>query len=357
MTSSLINKYRNYLPDIFKQDNIDIVTLGEGDTPLILLNNLTKYLNLEIKLYVKFEGLNPTGSFKDRGMTTAVTAAKSNNKIRSIVCASTGNTSASAAAYAARAGLRSVVLIPQGKIATGKLVQAIIAGSKIIQINDNFDAAMQLVKSFEDQGDILIVNSINPYRLEGQKTIAFEVIEQLGNQAPDYHCLPVGNAGNISAHWMGYKDFYQAKIIKHYPKMLGYQAEGASPFIVGHPVKNPETVATAIRIGNPQQWDKALLTSKESQGWFQSVTDQEILTMQKLLAQHEGVFCEPAAATSLAGLYKDYQNTRIKKNSTVVCTLTGNGLKDPDIILNNFDLANNIITIDPVLKDLMHHLH
>lgn len=343
----LITKYKQYLPDLFQQKETEIISLGEGNTQLLLLNNLVKYLNLDLEVYIKFEGTNPTGSFKDRGMTTAVTAAKANPMTKAVVCASTGNTSAAAAAYASRAGLKSIVLVPAGKIATGKLVQALVAGSNVVQINGNFDDAMSLVKSLEDEGEITIVNSINPYRLQGQKTIAFEVVEQLNNRAPDYHCLPVGNAGNITAHWMGYTEFFNKKIINTKPQMLGYQAAGAAPFLADRPIANPETVATAIRIGNPQSWLQAKNAAEESKGWFESVTDKEILTMQKLLAEQEGIFCEPASAASLAGLYKDYLNNKITKNSLVVCTLTGHGLKDPDIILNNINLEKSIINIEP----------
>ena len=353
MNKSLLSKYLAYLPELFSRNDTEIISLGEGGTPLIKLNNLPKKLNINLNIYIKFEGMNPTGSFKDRGMTAAITAANANNKVKAVICASTGNTSAAAAAYAARANLKAIVLIPSGQIARGKLVQAIVAGAQIIQIDGNFDAAMSLVKSLEDNGDIVTVNSINPYRLQGQKTIAYEVCEELNNTAPDYHCLPVGNAGNITAHWMGYNDYYNNKIIKARPKMLGYQAAGAAPFILGAPIDIPETIATAIRIGNPQSWDAAHKVVQESQGWFESVTDQEILTMQKDLATYEGIFCEPASAASLAGLNKDYKNLKIADNSTIVCTLTGHGLKDPDIILNNIDIAKQIVTIKPHLEELI----
>ena len=350
--TTLLAKYSKYLPEIFSYPNTKIISLGEGNTPLIKLENLCEILKLNLDLYVKFEGMNPTGSFKDRGMTAAVTAANADKKVKAVICASTGNTSAAAAAYAARAGIKAIVLIPSGMIARGKLVQAIVAGSRVIQINGNFDSAMQMVKSLEENGDIVTVNSINPYRLQGQKTIAFEVCEQLNNLAPDYHCLPVGNAGNITAHWMGYSDYFNHQIIAKKPVMLGYQAAGAAPFILGEPIDVPETIATAIRIGNPQSWDAAHNVVKESNGWFQSVTDQEILEMQKMLAIHEGIFCEPASAASLAGLYKDYSYKKIAKNSTVVCTLTGHGLKDPDIILNNINIEKEVITIQPTIEEL-----
>ncbi len=352
MKTCLLSKYLAYLPEIFKQENTRIISLGEGDTPLLKLSNLPAKLNIDLNIYIKFEGMNPTGSFKDRGMTAAITAAYLDENVKAVICASTGNTSAAAAAYAARANLKAIVLIPSGQIARGKLVQAIIAGSQIIQIDGNFDDAMRLVKSLEDNGDIVTVNSINPYRLQGQKTIAFEVCEQLNNCAPDYHCLPVGNAGNITAHWMGYSDYFNNQIIKSRPKMLGYQAAGAAPFILGKPIDTPQTIATAIRIGNPQQWGAAHNVVKESAGWFESVSDDEILDMQKMLATYEGIFCEPASAASLAGLYKDYNNQKIPENSTVVCTLTGHGLKDPDVILNNIDITKQIITIKPNLEEL-----
>jgi threonine synthase len=281
-----------------------------------------------VDIYVKFEGLNPTGSFKDRGMTMAVTKAVEEGS-RAIICASTGNTSASAAAYAARAGIACFVVIPDGKIALGKLAQAMIHGAVVIQIEGNFDAGMALVKNVANEAPVTIVNSINPYRLQGQKTAAFEIIEELGS-APDYHCLPVGNAGNITAHWMGYCEYANHGICNNRPVMVGYQAAGAAPFILGKMVDNPETVATAIRIGHPQSWDKAWQVQKESKGWFEKFSDEEILAAQKLLAQKEGVFCEPASAISLAGAMHDIKHGKIPEGSRVICTLTGHGLKDPD---------------------------
>jgi len=248
---------------------------------------------------------------------------------RAIICASTGNTSAAAAAYAARAGITCFVLIPEGKIALGKLAQAMIHGAVVIQIQGNFDAGMQLVKEVANEAPVTIVNSINPYRLQGQKTAAFEIIEELG-AAPDYHCLPVGNAGNITAHWMGYCEYADHGICNNRPVMVGYQAAGAAPFMVGHMVDNPETVATAIRIGHPQSWDKAWQVQKDSNGWFDKCTDEDILAAQKLLAQKEGIFCEPASATSLAGALHDIKKGKIPEGSRIVCTLTGHGLKDPD---------------------------
>jgi len=338
----LIDRYRSRLP---VNDNTCIVTLHEGNTPLIPLVNIPRLLGKDVQIYVKFEGLNPTGSFKDRGMTMAVTQAV-NEGSRAIICASTGNTSAAAAAYASRAGIKCFVLIPDGKIAQGKLAQAMIKGSVVIQILGNFDDGMRLVKEVGDAAPVTIVNSINPYRIHGQKTIAFEIIDALG-RAPDYHCLPVGNAGNITAHWLGYceyagipvfADSFQKeqgsynkdKVIDKTPIMCGYQASGAAPFLRGHPIDNPETVATAIRIGNPQSWEQAWTAQRDSRGWFDEFSDADILAAQKLLSEREGIFCEPASAVSLAGAMKDIISGKIPEGSLIVCTLTGHGLKDPD---------------------------
>ncbi|KAA3626356.1 MAG: threonine synthase [Proteobacteria bacterium] len=321
----LIDKYRERLP---VHDDTRIISLNEGNTPLLRLNNITRDLGRDVDIYVKYEGLNPTGSFKDRGMTMAVTRAVDEGS-RAIICASTGNTSAAAAAYAARAGITAFVLIPEGKIALGKLAQAMMHGALVLQIEGNFDDGMRLVKEVAGEAPVTIVNSINPYRLQGQKTAAFEIVEQLG-RAPDYHCLPVGNAGNISAYWMGYTEYFTDGLVTRRPTMCGYQAAGAAPFLRGHPVENPETVATAIRIGNPQSWDKAVNAQQESGGWFDEFSDEEILAAQKLLAQREGIFCEPASAISLAGALRDIQSGKIVAGSQVVCTLTGHGLKDPD---------------------------
>ena len=323
--TGLIERYRDRLP---VHDDTRIISRGEGNTPLIRLNNITRDLGDKVDIYVKYEGLNPTGSFKDRGMTMAVTKAVEEGS-RAIICASTGNTSAAAAAYAARAGIACFVLIPDGKIALGKLAQAMIHGAVVIQIQGNFDTGMQLVKDVAGTTPVTIVNSINPYRLQGQKTAAFEIIEELGG-APDYHCLPVGNAGNITAHWMGYCEYAEQGIVHHRPHMVGYQAAGSAPFIQGKMVDNPETIATAIRIGHPQSWDKAWVVQKDSQGWFDACSDDEILAAQKLLAEKEGIFCEPASAISLAGALRDVQTGKIPAGSRIVCTLTGHGLKDPD---------------------------
>jgi len=323
--TGLIDRYRDHLP---VHDDTRVISLGEGNTPLIRLHNIPRALGHDVDIYVKYEGLNPTGSFKDRGMTMAVTQAVEEGA-RAIVCASTGNTSASAAAYAARAGITAFVLIPEGKIALGKLAQAMMHGAVVIQIKGNFDAGMQLVKEVADEAPVTIVNSINPYRLQGQKTAAFEIVEELG-ATPDYHCLPVGNAGNISAYWMGYCEYQQAGVVNNRPVMVGYQASGAAPFLRGHMIDEPETVATAIRIGHPQSWDKAWAAQKESGGWFEQRTDEEILAAQKRLAEEEGIFCEPASAISLAGAIHDIETGRIASGSRIVCTLTGHGLKDPD---------------------------
>jgi len=342
--TGLIEHYRSQLP---VNKDTKIISLGEGNTPLIKLNNITP--NKFVEIYVKYEGLNPTGSFKDRGMTMAVTKAVEEGA-KAIICASTGNTSASAAAYAARAGITAFVLIPEGKIAQGKLAQAMMGGAVVIQIKGNFDEGMQLVKEVANEAPVTIVNSINPFRLQGQKTAAFEIIEEL-DRAPDFHCLPVGNAGNITAHWIGYSEcacdknenvtkacaycdgncrFTTSPVVSTRPKMVGYQASGSAPFMRGKMVDKPETVATAIRIGHPQSWDYAWIVNKESGGWFDECSDEEILTTQKMLAEKEGIFCEPASAISLAGAIRDIGSGKIPENSCVVCTLTGHGLKDPD---------------------------
>ena len=342
--TGLIEHYRSQLP---MNEDTKIISLGEGNTPLIKLNNIVP--NKFVEIYVKYEGLNPTGSFKDRGMTMAVAKAVEEGA-KAIICASTGNTSASAAAYAARAGITAFVLIPEGKIAQGKLAQAMMEGAVVIQIKGNFDEGMQLVKEVANEAPVTIVNSINPFRLQGQKTAAFEIIEELG-RAPDFHCLPVGNAGNITAHWIGYSEFACNKnenvtkacaycdgncpfttspVVSTRPKMVGYQASGSAPFMRGKMVDKPETIATAIRIGHPQSWDYAWIVNKESDGWFDECSDEEILTTQKMLAEKEGIFCEPASAISLAGAIRDIEAGKIPENSCVVCTLTGHGLKDPD---------------------------
>ncbi len=341
--SGLIDKYRDRLP---VHDDTRVISLGEGNTPLIRLNNIPRETGKDVDIYVKYEGLNPTGSFKDRGMTMAVTKAVEDGS-RAVICASTGNTSASAAAYAARAGITAFVLIPEGKIALGKLAQAMMHGAVVLQIRGNFDEGMQLVKDVGENTPVTIVNSINPFRLQGQKTAAFEIVEEL-ERAPDYHCLPVGNAGNISAHWMGYSEYYEHGIVNQRPRMVGYQASGSAPFLRGEMVDNPETVATAIRIGHPQSWDKAWKVNEESSGWFDECSDEEILAAQKLLSGKEGVFCEPASAISLAGALRDIKTGKIPEGSMIVCTLTGHGLKDPDTAIKQ--CSEGVITIDAKLE-------
>jgi threonine synthase len=345
--TGIIDAYRHRLP---LAPEARAISLGEGRTPLIRLENLPRAEGVEAEIYVKFEGANPTGSFKDRGMTVAVTQAVHGGS-RAIICASTGNTSAAAAAYAARAGIKAFVLIPEGKIALGKLAQAVVHGATVVQIRGNFDDGMRLVKEVAQTAPVAIVNSINPFRLQGQKTAAFEIVEALG-RAPDFHCLPVGNAGNITAHWIGYSEsaglgtsaclhcggacaFLPAAAGGTRPRMVGYQAAGSAPFLRGAPVRNPETVATAIRIGDPQSWAPAWTVQRESEGWFDELSDAEILAMQSRLAALEGVFCEPASATSLAGAVRDLKRGRIPAGATVVCTLTGTGLKDADSVLRD----------------------
>lgn len=346
--SGILARFHAHLD--FIKDDTRIISLNEGNTPLILLNNLAKKLKIAAEIYAKFEGLNPTGSFKDRGMTAAVTQAVQEGAT-TIICASTGNTSASAAAYAARAGIKAFVLIPEGKIAAGKLAQALIYGAELIQIKGNFDDAMELVKDASDRLPITLVNSVNPYRLQGQKTASFEIIEELGN-APDYHCLPVGNAGNISAYWMGYKEYHEKGKANKRPIMCGYQASGAAPFLQGGPVKEPETLASAIRIGNPQSWDFAITAEKESGGHFLARTDDDIIQSQQLLASTEGIFCEPASAISIAGLIADLKSGAIKggKGIRIVCTLTGNGLKDTDTAVKHVNLQPQVI--EPTMDEL-----
>ena len=341
----LINKYREYLP---VNENTPVVTLNEGNTPLIKAENLAKKIGLDAEIYLKFEGCNPTGSFKDRGMTMAVTKAKEAGS-GAIICASTGNTSASAAAYGARAGLKTFVLIPDGYIALGKLSQAMMYGAEIIAIQGNFDEALDFVRKISDNYPITLVNSVNPYRIEGQKTGAFEVCEALGD-APDYHFIPVGNAGNITAYWKGYKEFYQCGKITKTPKMMGFEAEGAAAIVKGERILHPETIATAIRIGNPASWEKAVAARDESNGMINYVTDDEILYAYKLLASSEGVLAEPASAAYVAGLIK--VKDKVQAGSKVVCVLTGNGLKDPDNAIkhSNCDVKKTPADMNEILK-------
>ncbi len=322
----IIEEYREFLP---VSSDTPVVTLKEGNTPLIKAVNLKKK-GLDLEIYFKFEGANPTGSFKDRGMTLALSKAVEAGS-KAIICASTGNTSASAAAYAARAGIKAIVLIPQGKIALGKLAQALVHGSHVLQIEGNFDMALNIVKVLVEKNPITLVNSINPYRLEGQKTASFEVCDQLGF-APKYHALPVGNAGNITAYWKGYKEYHKGGKSASLPVMLGFQAAGAAPIVKGHSIEKPETIATAIRIGNPASWKGAVAAREESGGMIDAVTDEEILSASGLIASKEGIFCEPASAASLAGVIKLYKEGYFNTGDTVVCTLTGHGLKDPETV-------------------------
>ncbi len=323
----LIEAYRPYLP---VSEATPVVTLLEGNTPLIPTPAIASRIGRGVKVYVKYDGLNPTGSFKDRGMTMAISKAKEEGA-KAVICASTGNTSAAAAAYARRAAMKAFVVIPDGYVALGKLAQALVYGAEVIAIKGNFDDALNIVREAAANYPVTLVNSVNPYRLQGQKTAAFEVVDCLGD-APDWLCIAVGNAGNISAYWMGFCEYQQAGKCDRLPKMMGFQAAGAAPFIKGEPVPNPETIATAIRIGNPANWDKAIAAKESSQGEFNPVTDAEILDAYRLLGE-EGVFCEPASAASVAGLLK--VKDRVPDNATVVCVLTGNGLKDPDTAIQH----------------------
>lgn len=341
----LINKYREFLP---VTDSTPVVTLNEGNTPLIKADNLAKKIGINAEIYLKFEGCNPTGSFKDRGMTMAVTKAKEAGS-GAIICASTGNTSASAAAYGAKAGLKTYVLIPDGYIALGKLSQAMMYGAEIIAIQGNFDKALEMVREISEKYPITLVNSVNPYRIEGQKTGAFEICEALG-KAPDYHFIPVGNAGNITAYWKGYTEWHKLGKIQTLPKMMGFEAEGAAAIVRGERILNPETLATAIRIGNPASWKFAEAARDESNGMINSVTDDEIVAAYKLIASTEGVLAEPASAASVAGLIK--VKDQIKDGSKIVCILTGNGLKDPDnaIKYGNADVKKTSADLSDILK-------
>jgi len=324
----VIEEYRDRLPI---GPNDIVVTLGEGGTPLVYACELSERSGA--KVYLKVEGMNPTGSFKDRGMTMAITDAAQQGA-RAVICASTGNTSASAAAYATKAGMKSAVLVPQGKIAMGKLAQAVIHGATILQIDGNFDDCLNIARDLAENYPIALVNSVNPARLQGQKTAAFEIVDALGD-APDIHCLPVGNAGNISAYWMGFTEYKNDGLAKQLPQMWGFQAAGAAPFVAGHPIDNPETLATAIRIGNPASWDLAVAARDDSGGLIDSVTDEQILEAYRLLANREGFFVEPASAASVAGLLQQADRGLVDAGSTIVCTVTGNGLKDTQWALND----------------------
>jgi threonine synthase len=325
-----------------------VVTLLEGNTPLVPAPTLARRIAPGTEIFLKYEGLNPTGSFKDRGMTMAVSMAKASGS-SAVICASTGNTSASAAAYAARAGMRAFVLIPEGKIALGKLSQAMIHGAQVVQVLGNFDDALNLVREVSERFPITLVNSVNPYRIEGQMSGAFEVVDALGD-APTYHVLPVGNAGNITAYWAGYKAYRAAGKARSLPKMLGLQAEGAAPIVRGAPVAKPETVATAIRIGNPASWKQAEAARDESGGYIRMVSDAEILDAYKLVAECEGVFCEPASAAPIAGVIKSARDGFFRPGDSIVCTLTGHGLKDPD---NAIAQSVAPSTISPTMSEVV----
>lgn len=336
----LIEAYRDRLPI---GDDWEPVTLFEGGTPLLPAPYLSEVTGCEV--FLKVEGLNPTGSFKDRGMTMAVTDAKARGQ-RAVLCASTGNTSASAAAYATRAGMGCAVLIPQGKIAAGKLAQAVMHGATIIQVDGNFDDCLELAqKTTATYAEIGLVNSVNPVRIEGQKTAAFEIVDVLG-RAPDLHFLPVGNAGNITAYWKGYSEYHRDGVISARPRMMGVQAAGAAPLVDGAPVKNPETIATAIRIGAPASWDGAMTARDESGGTFRKRTDEQILEAYRTVAGKDGVYVEPASAASVAGLLDAFANGELEAGQTIVCTVTGNGLKDPDTALLGMPQVE-AIPVDP----------
>ena len=319
----LIETYRQYLP---VTQTTPVVTLLEGNTPLIPVPAVSQQIGRQVRVLVKYDGLNPTGSFKDRGMTMAISKAKE-AQAKAVICASTGNTSAAAAAYARRGSMRCFVLIPEGYVALGKLAQALLYGAEVMAIKGNFDRALEIVREMAELYPVTLVNSVNPYRLEGQKTAAFEIVEALGD-APDWLCIPVGNAGNITAYWMGFCQYHAAGKCDRLPRMMGFQATGASPLITGKPVTDPHTIATAIRIGNPANWERAIAVQSASQGQFNAVTDEEILEAYRILASQEGIFCEPASAASVAGMLK--VKDQIPNGATVVCVLTGNGLKDPE---------------------------
>lgn len=339
MWQGLLKEYSEYLPVTAKTPQL---SLQEGNTPLIPLDTLSE--SLGVNIFAKFEGLNPSGSFKDRGMVLAVAKAKEEGA-HTVICASTGNTSASAAAYASRLGMTTIVIIPEGNVALGKVAQAIVHGARIISIEGNFDDALKIVRKIaEDRDGVTLVNSLNPYRLEGQKTASFEVIEQLG-ESPDYLAIPVGNAGNISAYWKGFKEYHDKK--GHgLPKMYGFEAEGAAAIVSGEVVKDPETVGTAIRIGNPTSWQLAENARDESGGLIDSVTDEELLGAYNTIARTEGIFAEPASAASIAGLMKTVAQGLIAQDSTVVCVLTGNGLKDPDTAIDEAEVKPKVLPND-----------
>jgi threonine synthase len=334
----VIRRYAAHLPVTAETP---VITLLEGNTPLIPASNFVEAIGGQFQLFLKYEALNPTASFKDRGMTLALSKAKERGA-EIVICASTGNTSASAAAYAARAKMKCVVLLPHGKIAQGKLAQALMYGATTIAVEGNFDAALRIVRELGETGKVEVVNSINPVRLEGQKTAAFEICDALGD-APDFHFLPVGNAGNITAYWKGYKEYHAAEKSDTLPRMFGFQAAGAAPIVDGHPIENPQTVATAIRIGNPASWQGATDAVKESEGHIGKVTDEEILAAYKLIARTEGIFVEPACAAPLAGLIQRVQAGQIPEGSLVTATMTGHGLKDPDTAITAAGFSPTVV--------------
>ncbi|PRX49213.1 threonine synthase [Prauserella shujinwangii] len=335
----IINAYPSRIP---VPEGAEVVTLGEGNTPLLAAPHLSELTGCSV--FLKVEGANPTGSFKDRGMTVAITHALASG-LRAVICASTGNTSASASAYAARAGLTSAVLVPQGKIALGKMAQAVLHGARILQVDGNFDDCLELARKTAADYPVTLVNSVNPVRLVGQKSAAWEICDVLG-EAPDVHCLPVGNAGNITAYWAGYTEYAADGVVDNTPRMFGFQAEGAAPLVHGEPVPCPETVATAIRVGSPASWDSAVKARNASGGLFEAVSDERILDAYRLLARREGVFVEPASATSVAGLLVTAADGRLPRGSTVVCTVTGHGLKDPATALEG-NVEVEPLSVDP----------
>jgi len=350
----VIARYREFLP---VSDSTPIVSLGEGGTPLIFSPRLSEIVGRNCEVYLKYEGLNPTCSFKDRGMTVAVSKAVE-RKTNAVICASTGNTSASAAAYAARAGIRCVVVLPAGKIASGKLLQAFAYGAKVVAIEGNFDDALAIVRKLGERADFAIVNSINPDRIAGQKTAAFEIVEDLGD-APHFHLLPLGNAGNLTAYWAGYREYHRAEKSTTLPAMIGFQAAGAAPIFHGRVIKNPETIASAIRIGNPASWEAARQAVEESKGAVDIVTDDEILAAQDWLARNEGIFVEPASAAPVAGLMKCceparspvYSFAQLPEGTRIVCTVTGHGLKDPDVVAERSTTLRSVAANEQAVLD------
>jgi threonine synthase len=344
----VIEEYRDFLP---VTDKTPIVTLYEGNTPLVPAPRLAEATDSRMEIYLKCEGFNPTGSFKDRGMTLAISKARETGS-RAVICASTGNTSASAAAFAARAGIRAFVMVPKGAVALGKLSQAAIHGARVLTVEGNFDQALTIVRQIAERHPVTLVNSVNPFRLEGQKTGAFEVCDQLG-RAPDYHLIPVGNAGNITAYWRGYREYYRAGRVTELPRMVGFQAAGAAPIYENRVIEEPRTVATAIKIGNPASWGPALEAMKDSRGWIDIVTDEEILRAYRLLAREEGIFMETASAATVAGLIKSVKAGRFEPGATIVLTLTGHGLKDPDTALES---ASRPTAVPPQLDAVLGQL-